>query len=220
MYADDTSLKSHGLSILDVSEKLQNDCRLIEIWLRNNRMVVNTSKSKSMAICSYQKRASLESDIIQLNFECTELEQVDECKTLGLLIDENLSFKPHIDRICSKISSFIGLLYRIRPFVDRKCLILFYNSFILPLIDYCLNIWFSAANVHIQKVQVLQNRAARAILNVSYDTSSAFMLKELNIMSVKKRCIYQTCLLMFKVLNCEVLNILMCLTMYKMLIMF
>ena len=80
MYADDTSLKSHGLSILDVSEKLQNDCRLIEIWLRNNLMVVNTSKSKSMAICSYQKRASLESDIIQLNFEGTELEQVNECK--------------------------------------------------------------------------------------------------------------------------------------------
>ena len=203
MYADDTSLKSHGLSILDVSEKLQNDCRLIEIWLRNNLMVVNTSKSKSMAICSYQKRASLESDIIQLNFEGTELEQVDECKILGLLIDENLSFKPQIDRICSKISSFIGLLYRIRPFVDRKCLILFYNSFILPLIDYWLNIWFSAANVHIQKVQVLQNRAARAILNVSYDTSSAFMLKELNIMSVKNRGIYQTCLLKFKVLNCE-----------------
>ena len=203
MYADDTSLKSHGLSILDVSEKLQNDCRLIEIWLRNNLMVVNTSKSKSMAICSYQKRASLESDFIQLNFEGTELEQVDECKILGLLIDENLSFKPQIDRICSKISSFIGLLYRIRPFVDRKCLILFYNSFILPLIDYWLNIWFSAANVHIQKVQVLQNRAARAILNVSYDTSSAFMLKELNIMSVKNRGIYQTCLLMFKVLNCE-----------------
>ena len=193
MYADD-SLKSHGLSILDVSEKLQNDCRLIEIWLRNNRMVVNTSKSKSTAICSYQKRASLESDIIQLNFKGIELEQVDECKILGLLIDENLSFKPHIDRICSKISSFIGLLYR---------MILFYNSFILPLIDYCLNIWFSAANVHIQKVQILQNRAARVILNVSYDTSSAFMLKELNIMSVKKRGIYQTCLLMFKVLNCE-----------------
>ena len=93
MYADDTSLKSHGLSILDVSEKLQNDCRLNEIWLRNNRMVVNTSKSKSMAICSYKKRASLESDIIQLNFEGTELEQVDECKILGLLIDENLSWK-------------------------------------------------------------------------------------------------------------------------------
>ena len=91
MYADDTSLKSHGLSIPDVSEKLQNDCRLIEICLRNNRMVVNTSKSKSMAICSYQKRARLESDIIQLNFKGIELEQVDECKILGLLIDENLS---------------------------------------------------------------------------------------------------------------------------------
>ena len=98
---------------------------------------------------------------------------------------------------------FVGLLYRIRPFVDRKCLILFYISFILPLLDYCLNIWFSAANVHIQKVQVLKKRAARAILNVSYDTSSAFMLKELNITSVKNRGIYQTCLLMFKVLNCE-----------------
>ena len=55
-----------------------------------------------MAICSYQKRASLESDIVQLNFKGTELEQVDECKILGLLIDEKLTWKPHIDRICFK----------------------------------------------------------------------------------------------------------------------
>ena len=37
------------------------------------------------------------------------------------------------------------LLYRIRKFLDLESRLLFYNSYILPYIDYCLNIWGSAS---------------------------------------------------------------------------
>ena len=68
-------------------------------------------------------------------------------KVLGLLIDQNLSWKYHIDFICSKISRLIGLLWRIRSNLDKATMILFYNSYILPHLDYAVNIWGGAVNV-------------------------------------------------------------------------
>ena len=201
MYADDTNAAAHGSSLIQTTENIQSDN--IEKSLENNRMVVNASKSSVMLVCSHQKRASLLTDRIVLSYNNNTLTQVEEVKVLGLTIDQNLTWKPHIEKTCNKISKLIGLLYRIRPFIDKNCMILYYNSFILPLIDYCLNLWFDAGNVHVHRVQVLQNRIARLILNASHDCSSHDILQRLNWMSVKQRGVYQTCLLMFKVLKCD-----------------
>ena len=166
-------------------------------------MVVNASKSSVMLVCSHQKCASLLTDRILLSYNNNTLTQVEEFKVLGLTTDQNLTWKPHFEKTCNKISKLIGLLYRLRPFIDKNCMILYYNSFILPLIDYCLNLWFDAGNVHVHRVQVLQNRIARLILNSLHDCSSHDILQRLNWMSVKQRGVYQTCLLMFKVLKCD-----------------
>ena len=60
-----------------------------------------------------------------------------------------------------------------------------------------------AGNVHVHRVQVLQNSIPRLILKASHDCSSHDILQRLNWMSVKQRGVYQTCLLMFKVLKCD-----------------
>jgi hypothetical protein len=40
----------------------------IELWVKDNKMVVNTTKSMSIVVCSYQKRSNLESDVLELTF--------------------------------------------------------------------------------------------------------------------------------------------------------
>ena len=69
-------------------------------------------------------------------------------------------------------------------------------------IDYCCTIWASCPNIYLNKVQRLQNRAARILCNV-YDrhVSSASLLKFLRIMNIKQRQQYLLCILMFKCLN-------------------
>ena len=63
-------------------------------------------------------------------------------------------------------------------------MILFYHAHFLPVIDYCINIWGHAAEVHIKKIQVLLNRAARIILNANWNESSLSMLNKLKWMSI------------------------------------
>ena len=51
------------------------------------------------------------------------INQSNQSKSLGLIIDENLSWKAHIREISKKVSSGIGALKQGRPFVSMHAAI-------------------------------------------------------------------------------------------------
>jgi hypothetical protein len=70
---------------------------------------------------------------------------------LGLVIDEKLSWIPHIEKVSKKISPIIAILKKIQYFVDLKTLEIIYNSFINSHLTYLLPIWGSASDTRIIK---------------------------------------------------------------------
>ena len=85
-----------------------------------------------------------------------------EAKSLGVIIDEHLSWSNHIGDL-SKISSAIGALKRIRPYISKRSALQIYQALILPHFDYCSSVWGDCNLTLSDKLQRLQNRAARAI---------------------------------------------------------
>jgi hypothetical protein len=85
-----------------------------------------------------------------------------------IIIDENLTWKNHIDTICKKVSSGIGALKRVRRFVNR------------PYLIYCCPVWDGIGSELSSKFQKLQDRAARMITESTYENSSNSLLEELN----------------------------------------
>ena len=49
--------------------------------------------------------------------ENKQIQQVNKAKTLGIIIDQHLSWKPNTENICKKISSGISALRRVKPFI-------------------------------------------------------------------------------------------------------
>ena len=84
-----------------------------------------------MLICSHQKLSVLETDLLNVKIHNICLENVVYQKILGLIIYNNLSWKPHIDKLHSGLSKFTGLLWRSRLMLP--------HSYVM--IDYCLPIW-------------------------------------------------------------------------------
>ena len=107
---------------------------------------------------------------------------VTEQKILGLIIDNNFTWRNHIEFVCLKLSRLLGLFYRIYMFLNRTSKLLFYNSYILPYIDYCLILWNSAPKDAMEKAFRLQKRAARLVLNVPRMTSSLHVFSELRLL--------------------------------------
>ena len=141
MYADDSNIYDHSPDIEELEKRLNSSCKEVSNWVQNNNLVVNHSKSCSMLICSHQKRAFLPKKSLNVTLDKSVLCQVTDMKLLGVTIDQNMTWKCHIDKVTTRVSSLIGLLYRIRPCINKHCMLLFYNSFILPLFGYCINIW-------------------------------------------------------------------------------
>ena len=86
----------------------------------------------------------------------------------------------NIEEISKKISSAIGALKRIRPFISESTALQIYQALILPHFDYCSPVWDELSVTLSDKLQKLQNRAARVITRSSYDTSASILLNRLN----------------------------------------
>ena len=75
-----------------------------------------------------------------------------------------------------KISSGIGALKPVRPFVSMHAAIKIYKGLIEPHFDYCSAVWDGLTQ---QLSEKLQNRAIRVITKSSYNTGSRFLLNSL-----------------------------------------
>ena len=99
---------------------------------------------------------------------------------MGLTTDAQLFWGKHVEEICMKISSAIGALKRVRPFTSKETAIQIYNALIMPHLDYCSPVWDSLSGYLSDKLQKLQNRAARFITKSPFDTSSNHLLSTLD----------------------------------------
>jgi len=101
-----------------------------------------------------------------------------------IYIDENLSSNTHIESVCKKISSALGLITRIRNFVPFYTLLNIFNGLVKPQFDYCSLLWGCCSTSLAEKLQKLQNRAAGILLsalrNQRLFTISIMMFKALN----------------------------------------
>ena len=87
---------------------------------------------------------------------------------MGVDLDEKMSWEKHIDSICKKVGSGIGIIKRVKPFVPNEILQNLYNALVLPYFDYCSPLWDSCGTMLKEKIQKLQNSAARAKTGANY----------------------------------------------------
>ena len=109
-YADDTQV------ICAIEQKsishIVDDLQRFETWCRDNELLINTKKSKTMVFFSNMKIDIILSD--------THLEQVSEYKNLGVIFDKHLTFKRQIDRVMSIGSAKLTQLSRITRLLPFK----------------------------------------------------------------------------------------------------
>ena len=118
----------------------------------------------------------------QLSIHYVATGNKDETKGISTnaVIDENLSWNMHIEKIAEKIASGIGAIKRCRPFVNRTTLESVFNALVQPYFNYCSEVWGHCNKSLSNKLQKLQNRAARILTFSSYDTSADPLLEQLN----------------------------------------
>ena len=93
-------------------------------------------------------------------------------KYLGILIDENLSWKQHINYTINKLSKGIGIMKILRKYCNINTLKLIYYSVIYPYLLYGINSWGCAYPSHLNSLQSKQNIIVRIMLSKAPRTTS------------------------------------------------
>jgi hypothetical protein len=158
------------------------------------------SKTEFMVIGSRQRLYTFDNAPV-LTIEGAPIKQVKSTKSLGLHIDEHLSWSVHVDAISKKIASGIGALKRIRPFVPRTTLHTIFHSLIQPHFDYCSVVWGNCNKTLTTKLQKLQNRSARVLTFSGYDTNADGLLQDLGWENLETQRQIHQAIIVYKSIN-------------------
>ena len=131
----------------------------------------------------------------------TRVEQVASTKSLGITIDDEVSWNCHIEKLTKKIVSGIGAMKRVRHLVPPATLRLIYQVLIRLHFDYCSTVLGTCGVTLQDKLQKLQNRAARILTLSNYDVNAGQLLEILGWKNLHRQRNIQKATMVFKCLH-------------------
>ena len=102
VYADDTTFSSSSYfsaASTELQVNLQHDIDKLCQWSDQNRMVLNADKTKSISITDKRLKSRMQLSSLPLTASDSNNELVSSQKLLGVIIDEDLTFKEHINKL-------------------------------------------------------------------------------------------------------------------------
>ena len=203
LYADDTSLLEPLCTFaIDsnedyalISENINAELKLITDWLSLNKLSLNAKKTKMMVFHHKQKFVNDKS--LKLYINSKRIECVKEFNFLGIMLDENLNWKSHVQKISSKIAGVAGTLSRLKRFLPSDILKTIYNALIQPHLNLGVLLW----GINIKRIYKLQKWAVRAITSSKYNSHTSPIFKKLKILRIHELYKLNTLKFFFKYKN-------------------
>ena len=199
LFADDTTLHTHHRNLNVVIDTLQKTIERLLLWSELNHMCLHPNKTKYMIITSRQKRQNIPISLPQLHIGNDILEEVETHKVLGLTIDNNLSWGPHVSNLCKKVAQQLYQMSKLKHFLDMHSRKLFFNAFIQSNIDYASTIWDSSSENILKPLQSLHRRGIKLILLKSSSLDSSDYQK-IDILPLKSRFLLNKGTMMQKIM--------------------
>ena len=183
VYVDDSKVKDEVKSEDDVT-KLQENLDKIYEWERSNNMKFNGEKFQLMR---YGKDTDLKQNTLYFTGEMAHvIEQVENCRDLGVTMQDDAKFDLHIENVCKKVRQKCGWI--LRTFYSRNPQFLrhMFNTLVQPHIDYCSQLWAPQEGPQMDKIEALLRSFTARIPAVKHLTYWE-RLKELKMNSQQRR---------------------------------
>ena len=201
MFADDTNLFYEHKNIIKrfatVNEVLMN----INDWFMAKKLSLNDGKTKCSLFHKPTKVDDLPLKLPKLSINNQEIKRVSYIKFLGVLLDENLSWKEHLKCAENKIAKSIELMYKAKPFLDKDSLLSLYFSYIHSYINYANLAWVSTYKTNSKKIHSQQKHALRMVYNKDRYYHTKELFRFCNTLNVYKLNLLNTSIFMHK--NCN-----------------
>ena len=158
LFADDTCLIVEDKNINDLHKKITTDITSLDKWIIANKL------SNLMLIQPKSQGHIANLSLISSPFD-SNLPSVSMSKYLGLIFDNSLSFEPHINNLARKLSKAVGILSKVKVYLNTSALRTLYYALFHCHIQCGIITWSSTYKTHLEKLVTLQNKAVKSVGN-------------------------------------------------------
>ena len=195
LFADDTNLFYSHNDIHQLIYHVNAELDKVADWLNANRLSLNLEKTHFLIFTSGRRKNV--HNIPSVLISNKPITQKKATKFLGIILDETLSWTPHIDFIARKIAKNIGIINRMRGILSNNILSSLYYTMIFPYFSYCNIIWGSTYNTRQSRLVMLQKRIIRIISSVGYLAHTKPLFLKNNILTIESINIFQVACFIF-----------------------
>ena len=168
-----------------------------------NKLVLNSDKTHLLVMASAHKHRKHENFGIVLNTGAEIIEPISDEKLLGGQISNNFTWNNHIrDNKTSMfkiLTSKINALSKISKIANFRTRKMVASGLIMSTLNYLVQLYGSCSGYLVKLLQVLQNKAARHVTRLGWDTETSVLLNQCGWLSIKQLIVFQSLVLLFKI---------------------
>ena len=198
LYADDSCFYLSHTNISTATNIINSELETLGSWFSSNRLTLNYEKSHFVL---FSRKKRIQNNIQPIKINDINITQVHSTVFLGVTLQDNLSWKTHINQIINKLNKFAGILYLIRNSLNSHSLKLIYFSLIYPTFTYCCIIWGRAPNRYLKQLFIAQKKIIRIMkFKNRYDHTNTDFI-QLNFLKFHDIINYFSLVFVYKSLN-------------------
>ena len=160
-FADDNNLSAIGDTVEEAKSTLKQQTTNVLKWFDENHLIANPEKFHLMFLLPNKTDQAVNEQLLINN---TTLDGEPSISLLGMEIDNSLTFNTHISNLCKKAASQLNVLKRLSRFMGYNERRIIMQSFILSNFNYCALIWHFCSESNTAKIEKIQERALRLVL--------------------------------------------------------
>ena len=201
IYADDNQLyivfkPIHAIQAVHKMEACVEDIRK---WMAINKLKFNDDKTEGLLIGSPQQLKKI--NIESLTVGSSQVHPTTSARNLGVIFDNHLTMKPHIQQVVKSAWYHLRNLFQIRKYLTQSASETLVHAFITSRLDNGNSLFMGLPDCTIKHLQLIQNSAARVVARKRKYDHITPVLKTLHWLPVKYRIQYKVIIMTFKAIH-------------------
>ena len=193
LFANDTNIFCSERNLTDLQLTLNLELGKLFVWFSVNKLSLNVSKTNYIL---FRNRSA--DTYLNIRINTINVTRVQSSKCLGIIIDENLNWKPHIQLVKSKLSKTLSIIYKASKLINYEGMLTLYCSLFLPCLTYCCEIWGNTYATNVNCIYVIQKKVVRIIHHEKRLAHTNCLYKQMHSLKFQDLVNYRTAIIMFK----------------------
>ena len=182
LFADNTALYTVNTDLKVLISSVKVKIQQLFKWCICNKLTINIDKTYFVLFHTVNKLVP--DGFTEIATTHMTIKQATEMKYLGLVLDDILNYNEHIQSICNSLLKYFGIFNHIKHKVNKTTARQLYFAFVFSRIKYDIEIYGNCSERNVNKIQTMQNKLLKLLLQLDILTATNILHKNLNILKI------------------------------------